>query len=74
MYIWQFIIFIVLWFPIEYLCIHLEVKQNPDLFYALHEKEKIKTLHKLKKKDEKKLFTFLNFYVIFIIKEDKKMK
>ena len=54
MYIWQFIIFIVLWFPIEYLCIHSEVKQNPDLFYALHEKEIIKALNKLDKKDLKK--------------------
>ena len=25
MYIWQFIIFIVLWFPIEYLCIYTKV-------------------------------------------------
>ena len=47
MYIWQFIIFIVLWFPIEYLCIYLEVKQNPDLFYALHEKQIIKALNNL---------------------------
>lgn len=50
MYIWQFIIFIVLWIPIEYLCIHLEVKQNPELFYALHEKSIIKSLNKLDKK------------------------
>ena len=54
MYIWQFIIFIVLWIPIEYFCIHLEVKQNPDLFYSLHQKEIIKALNKLNKKDEKK--------------------
>ena len=54
MQIWQFIIFIILWFPIEYLCIHFEVKQNPDLFYCLHEKQIIKALNKLNKKDEKK--------------------
>lgn len=53
MYILQFIIFIILWVLIEYFCIHFEVKQNPDLFYALHEKEIIKSLNKLNKKDEK---------------------
>lgn len=53
MYIWQFIIFIILWFPIEYLCIYLEVKQNPDLFYSLHEKQIIKFLNKLDKKNQK---------------------
>ena len=52
MYIWQFIIFIFLWFPIEYLCIYLEVKQNPYLFYSLHEKQIIKALNKLNKKDD----------------------
>lgn len=39
MQIWQFILFIILWFPIEYLCIHLEVKQNKELFYDLHQKQ-----------------------------------
>ena len=54
MYIWQFIIFIILWFPIQYLCVHFEVKQNPDLFYALNKKDIIKTLNKLDKKNQKK--------------------
>ena len=56
MKVWQFIIFIILWIPIEYLCIHLEVKQNPDLFYALYQKDIIKSLNKLEKrrKNEKR--------------------
>lgn len=54
MYILQFIISIVLWFPFHYLCIYLEVKQNPDLFYALHKKQIIKALNKLDKKYQKK--------------------
>lgn len=51
MQVWQFIIFIICWFPIERLCIHLEVKQNKELFYALHEKEIISALNKYKKED-----------------------
>ena len=39
MQVWQFILFIIFWFPIEYLCIHLEVKQNKELFYDLHKKQ-----------------------------------
>ena len=54
MYTWQFIIFILLWFPIEYLCIYFEVKYNKELFYDLHEKQIIKILNKLDKKDLKK--------------------
>lgn len=33
-------------FPIEYLCIKLEVKQNKELFYDLHRKEIIRELRK----------------------------
>lgn len=51
MQLWQFIIFIICWFPIEYLCIHLEVKHNKELFYALHEKEIIRELKKYNKED-----------------------
>ena len=54
MYIWQFIIFIILWFIIEYICIYFEVKSNKELFYDLHEKHIIKILNKLDKKDLKK--------------------
>lgn len=46
MQVWQFIIFIICWFPIEYLCIHLEVKHNKELFYDLHKKQIIKELEK----------------------------
>lgn len=46
MQIWQFIIFIISWFPIEYLCIKLEVKQNKELFYDLHRQEIIRELRK----------------------------
>lgn len=46
MQIWQFIIFIISWFPIEYLCIKLEVKKNKELFYDLHRKEIIRELRK----------------------------
>lgn len=49
MQVWQFILFIICWIPIEYLCIHLEVKQNKELFYALHEKEIIRELEKKRK-------------------------
>lgn len=49
MKIWEFIIFIIIWFPIEYLCIHFEVKKNPELFYSLHKKTIIKILDKLEK-------------------------
>ena len=54
MNIWQFIIFIILFFPIEYLCMYFEVKYNKELFYDLHEKQIIKILNKLDKKDLKK--------------------
>lgn len=53
MKIWEFIILIIIWFPIEYICIHFEVKQNPDLFYSLHEKTIIKKLKKLEKGSKK---------------------
>lgn len=53
MKIWEFIIFIIIWFLIEYICIHFEVKQNPDLFYSLHEKTIIKILKKLEKGSKK---------------------
>lgn len=55
MQIWQFILFIICWIPIEYLCIYWSVKQNPDLFYSLHQTEIIRVLNKLeKKKSDKK--------------------
>ena len=54
MQIWQFILFIICWIPIEYLCIHWEVKQNPDLFYSLHQTEIIRVLNKLDKKKNRK--------------------
>lgn len=47
---WQFLLFIICWFPIEYLCIHLEVKYNKELFYALHRNEIIRELKKYDKK------------------------
>lgn len=50
MQIWQFILFIILWFPIEYLCIHFEVKHNKELFYDLHRNEITKELQKYDKK------------------------
>lgn len=46
MQIWQFILFIILWIPIEYLCIHWEVKSNIDLFYDLHKKHIERELNK----------------------------
>ena len=49
MEIWQFILFIICWIPIEYLCIHWEIKQNPELFYSLHQQEIIRILKKLDK-------------------------
>ena len=55
MEIWQFILFIICWIPIEYLCIHWEVKQNPDLFYSLHRTEIIKVLNKLEKRNSNEI-------------------
>lgn len=46
MEIWQFILLIILWIPIEYLCIYLEVKYNKYLFYDLHRNEIIRILNK----------------------------
>lgn len=51
MQVWQFILFIILWFPIERLCIHLEVKQNKELFYDLHRQQIIRELNKYNKED-----------------------
>lgn len=53
MQIWEFIIFILCWIPIEYLCIHLEVKHNKELFYDLHRAEIIRILNKFEKSDVK---------------------
>lgn len=47
---WQFIVFTICWIPIEYLCIHLEVKYNKELFYALHRKQIERELMKCDKK------------------------
>ena len=44
------ILFVIIWFLIEYLCIHFEVKHNPSLFYSLHQNEIIRVLNKLDKK------------------------
>jgi len=49
MAIWQFILFIICWIPIEYLCIKWEIKKNKELFYDLHRKEIIKELQKYDK-------------------------
>lgn len=46
---WQFLLFLICWFPIEYLCIHLEVKYNKELFYDLHRNEIIRELKKYDK-------------------------
>lgn len=50
MQVWQFILFIILWIPIEWLCIHLEIKSNINLFYDLHKKRIEKELKKYDKK------------------------
>lgn len=50
MQIWQFILFTILWIPIEYLCIRFEVKYNKELFYALHKKDIERCLKKYDKK------------------------
>lgn len=44
-----FFLLLILWFPIEYLCIHLEVKLNKELFYDLHRNEIIRELKKYDK-------------------------
>ncbi len=49
MEIWQFILFIICWILIEYLCIHLEVKFNKELFYDLHKRQIIRELEKMRK-------------------------
>ena len=55
MQIWQFILFTILWIPIEYLCIMFEVKCNKELFYDLHKKDIERCLKKYDKKwNEKK--------------------
>jgi len=46
MAIWQFILFIICWIPIEHLCIKLEIKINKELFYDLHRKQIERELHK----------------------------
>ena len=46
---WQFLLFLICWFSIEYLCIHLEVKHNKELFYILHINEIIRELKKYDK-------------------------
>lgn len=52
MNVWQFILFFISWFLFERLCIHWEVKSNPDLFYSLHQKEIENEIKKLEKKGE----------------------
>lgn len=39
MLVWQFILFIICWIPIEHLCIKWEIKTNKELFYDLHRKQ-----------------------------------
>lgn len=49
MEIWQFILFIFCWIPIEYLCVRWEVKHNKELFYDLHRSEILRELNKYDK-------------------------
>ena len=53
MEVWQFILLIICWILIEYLCIHLEVKFNKELFYDLHEAQIIRELEKMRKGEKK---------------------
>lgn len=46
---WQFILWILFWIPIEYLCIKWEIKKNKELFYDLHRKQIERELQKYEK-------------------------